>query len=93
MLHYPGYVSGLTVGPGGGFGYGAAGALGGARVAGASPLAPGHAALNRLGTPNLGQAFSGNGSTGNPFSTLGRHVNKIMSSRGVVSWGNPTTRL
>ena len=73
------------MGPGWGFGCGAAGALGGAVVAGAPPIAPGQATLDGLGALDLGQAIYGNGSAGNPFSTLGHPVNKIMASRAVVS--------
>lgn len=43
-LPYRRQASGLAVGPGGGFGYGAAGALGDAGAAGASPVAHGQAA-------------------------------------------------
>ena len=83
--------SGLTVGPGGGYGAaGAGGALGGAGAAGVPPVAFGQAALDPLGTPHLvGRALYGDGSAGNPFSTLGPHVHKIMASRAVVSWGTP----
>lgn len=54
---------------------------------------PRQPAPDGLGAPDLGQPLYGNGSAANPFSTLGRHVNKIMASRAVVSWGHPTTRL
>ena len=44
----------MTVGPGKGFGYGAAGALSGAVLAGAPPVASGQAGLDGLGIPDLG---------------------------------------
>ena len=38
-------------------------------------------------------AFSHSGGLGDPFTALGRQVNKIVTNRAVMSWGNPTTRL
>lgn len=84
-LPYRGQASRLAVGPGGGFGYGAAGALGNAGAAGAPPVAHGQAAPDGSGTPGLGPALYGDRSAANPLSTLGCHVNKIMASRAVVS--------
>ncbi|CAN0598244.1 unnamed protein product, partial [Laminaria digitata] len=53
----------------------------------------GQATHDGRGAPEVDQTFYGNGSAGNPFTTLGKQVNKIMTSRAVTSWGNPTTRL
>ncbi|CAN0172871.1 unnamed protein product, partial [Laminaria digitata] len=49
----------------------------------------GQAAHDGRGVPEIDQTFYGNGSAGNPFTTLGKQVNKIMTSRCSDSLGQP----
>ena len=72
-----------------GFGHG--GAFGGAGAAGAPSVAFGHTVRDGRVVLEVGLTAQGNGGAGDPFTSLGRQVNKIMTNRAVTSWGNPTT--
>ena len=69
------------------------GVLGGAGATGAPLVAFGHTVRDGRAVPEVGLTAQGNGGAGDPFTTFGRQVSKIMTNRVVTSWGNPKTRL
>lgn len=57
------------------------------------PYPHGQMAHGGRSTPEVGQGLHGSDTAANPYSFLGRPVNKVMTDHAVASWGQPTPRL